>query len=542
MSCPALLVASALLTSIQGNGSLATPPGSGPSRPTNSVLLMGTAMPAELHDGNCIPPAERRAVEAEIAAFHRAHPGLNPGGSSGPEGGRALSARYEFYPIGANWYRDAYLLNYVDLNPLSAIRDWACGSYTYNSHQGHDDSLLSFAEQAVGVPIFAALPGIVTATHDGEPDMNTTGPNVTANYVVVWHGGKHYTYYWHMRTGSVAVVTGQQVAAGEQLGLVGSSGRSTGPHLHFETGLDGTVYEPFAGNCRAGESGWVDQLQIDKTFRIADFAFSEIDVTNYRPPAAYPRTGQLAFAEQSHWFWFIAYNLPASSTWDVRYYRPDGVLDKSGSGTFGANPFYRWSLWYFAPTIENIGAIPGTWRMELDVNGTLEVSAPVEVKPVRDPEFNRPPAAVDGLRFDPATPHAGKALFCRLDPSLVNEDPDYDVVGYTYVWTVNGVEKRRVTIAGHADALQADLVHAGDLIRCEVTPGDGLLSAPSAWLEVDVCRGSTDFDGSGSVDTDDFDAFVRAFEMGTENADFDGTGFVDTDDFDEFVQAFEAGC
>ncbi len=51
-----------------------------------------------------------------------------------------------------------------------------------------------------------------------------------------------------------------------------------------------------------------------------------------------------------------------------------------------------------------------------------------------------------------------------------------------------------------------------------------------------------DFDGSGFVDTDDYDAFVLAFEAGTENADFDGSGFVDTDDFDAFVMAFEAGC
>lgn len=51
-----------------------------------------------------------------------------------------------------------------------------------------------------------------------------------------------------------------------------------------------------------------------------------------------------------------------------------------------------------------------------------------------------------------------------------------------------------------------------------------------------------DFDGSGFVDTDDFDAFVQAFEAGDESADFDRTGFVDTDDFDAFVIAFESGC
>lgn len=52
----------------------------------------------------------------------------------------------------------------------------------------------------------------------------------------------------------------------------------------------------------------------------------------------------------------------------------------------------------------------------------------------------------------------------------------------------------------------------------------------------------SDFDDTGFVDTDDFDAFVQAFEAGSPTADFDVSGFVDTDDFDAFVEAFEEGC
>ncbi len=50
-----------------------------------------------------------------------------------------------------------------------------------------------------------------------------------------------------------------------------------------------------------------------------------------------------------------------------------------------------------------------------------------------------------------------------------------------------------------------------------------------------------DFDNSGFVDTDDFDAFVHAYEAGEDSADVDGSCFVDTDDYDVFVRAFEAG-
>ncbi|MCC6426427.1 MAG: hypothetical protein IT435_06365 [Phycisphaerales bacterium] len=53
---------------------------------------------------------------------------------------------------------------------------------------------------------------------------------------------------------------------------------------------------------------------------------------------------------------------------------------------------------------------------------------------------------------------------------------------------------------------------------------------------------TADFDGSGFVDTDDFDAFVETFIAGDIAADMDCTGFVDTDDYDTFVVRFEAGC
>jgi hypothetical protein len=70
--------------------------------------------------------------------------------------------------------------------------------------------------------------------------------------------------------------------------------------------------------------------------------------------------------------------------------------------------------------------------------------------------------------------------------------------------------------------------------------GDSVLNLAARVLPGAPC--SADFDGSGFVDTEDYDAFVRAFEAGTDNADVDGSGFVDTDDFDFFVHAFEAGC
>ncbi|MGW6703354.1 M23 family metallopeptidase [Streptomyces sp. NPDC054956] len=67
------------------------------------------------------------------------------------------------------------------------------------------------------------------------------------NNVIIQHADGTYTQYGHMSSLSVSV--GQQVAAGQQIGLSGSTGNSSGPHLHFEarTGADyGSDIDPVA--------------------------------------------------------------------------------------------------------------------------------------------------------------------------------------------------------------------------------------------------------------------------------------------------------
>ncbi len=73
---------------------------------------------------------------------------------------------------------------------------------------------------------------------------------------------------------------------------------------------------------------------------------------------------------------------------------------------------------------------------------------------------------------------------------------------------------------------------------CIVTGMCGSLTSDAAALT--VCP--ADFDCTGFVDTDDFTAFILAFDAGTDDADFDASGFVDTDDFTAFVLAFQDGC
>jgi murein DD-endopeptidase MepM/ murein hydrolase activator NlpD len=89
-------------------------------------------------------------------------------------------------------------------------------------------------------PIRAAADGVV-ALAGTETDAQGR-PVGYGNYVVLAHGGKMITLYGHLDT--LLVHAGQVVHAGDVIGLEGSSGNSTGPHLHFEVRLAGLLADP----------------------------------------------------------------------------------------------------------------------------------------------------------------------------------------------------------------------------------------------------------------------------------------------------------
>jgi murein DD-endopeptidase MepM/ murein hydrolase activator NlpD len=155
---------------------------------------------------------------------------------------------------------------YFDRDNSSAKRDWNCEMHTYDGHRGTDIALIGgFAAQDQGRTIVAGADGTVMTTHDGEADRCTTGDcgggGGFGNYVVLRHGDGKLSYYAHMRRGSLRVMPGQRVRCGDALGLVGSSGNSTGSHLHFEVRVSSTATDSFEGRaaCGGGVSHWVSQ-------------------------------------------------------------------------------------------------------------------------------------------------------------------------------------------------------------------------------------------------------------------------------------------
>ncbi len=94
---------------------------------------------------------------------------------------------------------------------------------------------------AYGAPIHAVADGTVVTAIDGTPDrvpFNAPEPGepvtISGNHVVVDIGDGRYAYFAHLVPGSVRVAAGDRVRAGQVLGLVGNSGNSDLPHVHFQ--------------------------------------------------------------------------------------------------------------------------------------------------------------------------------------------------------------------------------------------------------------------------------------------------------------------
>jgi len=108
-----------------------------------------------------------------------------------------------------------------------------CGQrWTYSHHSAEVRLALDFVRNdggtTNGAPVLASAAG--TATRHSQPSG-------AGNYIVIDHGAGWRTYYFHLSSYSVA--SGTYVAQGRQVGTTGSTGNSSGPHIHYEQLLNG---------------------------------------------------------------------------------------------------------------------------------------------------------------------------------------------------------------------------------------------------------------------------------------------------------------
>jgi Peptidase family M23 len=265
------------------------------------------------------------------------------------------------------------IANFVDLDPSAGLLDWNCGTRTYNGHRGNDLFTWPFYwwKMTQGEDdIVSAAPGTIVGKADGNFDRQCIGindpTNPAANYVVVLQSDGAYAYYFHMKNGSVTgKPVGATVVIGERLGTVGSSGHSSGPHLHFELREENnsTTLDAFAGSCGSSPTLWKHQWNAHYDPKI-------IQAASLSAPPVFAACGNDETPNFSNTFStgstvYRAIFMRDQGTSDIAQIdllRPDGSLAAMCSTGAPPTGIYQASYWYCGYTLPS-DSPSGTWRV-----------------------------------------------------------------------------------------------------------------------------------------------------------------------------------
>ena len=182
----------------------------------------------EITEANKALDEEIKQKQAEIERLLAQQRPSSGGGSSGSSsgsgstsnggtstGGGAISSSGFIYPVPSAYSR---ITTYM----------------YYSSGQYH--GAVDFGSGGInGQPVYAVADGVV---HTAKALNYSYG-----NYVIIAHYNGLYTLYAHGQSGSIRVSEGQYVSQGQQIMNVGSTGNSTGPHLHFEVRTSPGLYD-----------------------------------------------------------------------------------------------------------------------------------------------------------------------------------------------------------------------------------------------------------------------------------------------------------
>lgn len=163
-------------------------------------------------------------------------------------------------PIDCNLGEDCFIMHYVDVDISSKASDFNCGRQTYDGHKGTDFGISDLEKMNDGVPVLAAAEGTVLRVRDGVIDRlisdhiakEQVSGRECGNGLVIDHGNGWETQYCHLKQDSIKVKPNTKVEQGAVLGMVGSSGLASFPHVHLSVRHQGKIVDPFMGAVTSG--------------------------------------------------------------------------------------------------------------------------------------------------------------------------------------------------------------------------------------------------------------------------------------------------
>lgn len=254
------------------------------------------------------------------------------------------------------------LSNYVDHNALfpNQLQDYNCGTRTYDTAAGYNHA---------GIDLFthpfpwyqmdnnqswvvAAAPGVIVAKGNQQEDRSCNFNSNIWNAVYIEHADGSVAWYGHLKKNSLTTkVIGDSVLAGEFLGVVGSSGNSTGPHLHFEVyDVNNALVDPYVGTCNTWSSStdtwWAAQKPYVNTKINAFLSHSAPPVFGTCPNTEVPNfKNNFNVGETVYAIVYLNDQLP-STTATIKVTRPNGSTLYNFNQSLTTS--YYSSYWYWS--------------------------------------------------------------------------------------------------------------------------------------------------------------------------------------------------
>lgn len=269
---------------------------------------------------------------------------------------------------------------FVDQDPdFGELSDYLCEVRTYDvpgyNHSGTDFFTWPYGWAKMDnedVEVVAAAAGVILFKSDGNPDRNCEFGDGDWNAVYVEHADGSVAWYGHLKNGSTTPKeVGESVEVGERLGIVGSSGNSTGPHLHLEIrDADDNLIDPYEGACNElnETSWWAEQPPY------FDSAINAVMTHGGAPSLpTCPNTQDDVQAKDAFDPGDLVYvagyyrdqRAGQLSTYTVR--RPDGSVWQEWTNV-SSQPHFAASYWWWLRTLP-VDAETGTWVVEVSYEG-----------------------------------------------------------------------------------------------------------------------------------------------------------------------------
>ena len=299
--------------------------------------------------------------------------------------------------------------NFIDHDPAAnSISDFACGKRTYDlggaGHRGTDIfPLFGWKKQDNDeAMVVAAASGTIVLKQDGNQDrtcgsLSAALPGAAQwNAVSLRHADGSVTWYGHLKQNSLTPkAVGDTVDEGEFLGVVGSSGFSSGPHMHFEVyDAAGNLIDPWEGSCNpsTATSWWRNQPPyFDPQIVMVMPSKADPGLGNFAPPCD-AATHVAATVPASYYYQADYYFAPGDTAFFTAFLRdvqpgatiaftlrqPGGTVLNIGTD-ISTQPYFAGGFFYRALKLP-ANAATGQWNMEVAYAGHTQ-TAPIFVGP-----------------------------------------------------------------------------------------------------------------------------------------------------------------